>query len=148
MRIEYRSADGAAYTLVEMLPAGTIIAAHQYYLLGGSLYSGLATPDRPLAFTSALAGFGGHLRLIATDASELDRCGWGTAVEPEGTPAPGGLTGLQSRERKALATSSPLSMATGGADALRGNGFDSNNNGADFLVREIAEPQNSSSFEP
>jgi hypothetical protein len=148
LRIEYRSASGAAYTLVEALAPGTIIGARRFYLVGGSTYSGVAVPDVPFAFTSVLSGTGGHVRLIATGGAELDRCGYGTAVEPEGTPAAGGLTGTQSRERKAFATSTPTSMAVGGIDAFSGNGRDSGDNGADFIVREIAEPQNSSSIEP
>jgi len=148
LRIEYRSATGAAYTLVEALAPGTIIGARRFYLVGGSTYSGAAMPDVPLAFTSVLAGTGGHVRLITTDGAELDRCGYGTAIEPEGTPAPAGLTGTQSRERKAFATSTPTAMAAGGTDAFSGNGRDSGDNGADFIVREIAEPQNSSSVEP
>ncbi len=148
LRIEYRSAAGAAYTLVEALAPGTIIGAHHFYLVGGNTYSGAAVPDVPFAFTSVLSGTGGHVRLIATDGAELDRCGYGTAVEPEGTPAPSGLSGTQSRERKAFATSTPTSMASGGIDAFSGNGRDSGDNGADFIVREIAEPQNSSSVEP
>jgi len=148
LRIEYRSATGVAYTLIEALAPGTIIGARRFYLVGGSTYSGAAVPDVPLAFTSVLAGTGGHVRLITTDGAELDRCGYGTAIEPEGTPAAGGLTGPQSRERKAFATSTPTSMGAGGTDAFSGNGRDSGDNGADFIVREIAEPQNSSSVEP
>jgi hypothetical protein len=36
-------------------------------------------------------------------------------------------------------------MATGGADALKGNGYDSGNNANDFVQRTTRDPQNASS---
>lgn len=147
LRVEYRAAAGAIYSLVATLPAGTAISAHRFFLVAGTGYTGLAAADLPAAFTDALAGAGGHVRLVTAAGTELDRCGWGSAVAPEGTPAPAGLTGTQSRERRAYGTSTATTMALGGADALRGNGSDTNDNGVDFLVREVAEPQNSSSLE-
>ena len=36
-------------------------------------------------------------------------------------------------------------MGAGGADQLKGNGFDSDDNASDFIVRTAREPQNSAS---
>ena len=36
-------------------------------------------------------------------------------------------------------------MSTGGADALKGNGWDTNNNATNFVVRPTREPQSTSS---
>ncbi len=36
-------------------------------------------------------------------------------------------------------------MAAGGADELKGNGHDTNNNAADFVTRTMRDPQNASS---
>lgn len=51
----------------------------------------------------------------------------------------------QSMERKAVSSSSVASMVIGGTDELRGNGFDTNNNATDFILRTVSQPQNSSS---
>jgi hypothetical protein len=147
LRVEYASAAGATFSLMAALPAGTTIFGHGYFLLAhATVYTGAASPDA--TFLVSLSGAGGHVRLIAAGASEVDRCGWGgTALAPEGTPTAGGLTGDQTRERKAYSTSTAASMALGGADELSGNAYDSNDNGADFVVRTIGEPQNSASSE-
>jgi hypothetical protein len=50
-----------------------------------------------------------------------------------------------SLERKALSTSTSATMAVGGTDANRGNGYDSDNNSTDFVTRAARQPQNSSS---
>ncbi|OGH14858.1 MAG: hypothetical protein A2860_00660 [Candidatus Levybacteria bacterium RIFCSPHIGHO2_01_FULL_37_33] len=50
----------------------------------------------------------------------------------------------ESLERKALSTSDATSMSSG-ADVSKGNGFDSNNNSTDFILRTTSQPQNSSS---
>ncbi len=145
--VEYRGASSTAvYSTMATLPAGTTIAGHGYYLLTHALIY-TAGPVGDLTFTTSLGGAGGHIRLTSATGAELDRCGWGTAPAPEGTPTAGGLTGTQTRERKALATSTAATMAVGGADELRGNSSDTNDNGADFVVRELAEPQNSASVE-
>ena len=145
--VTYQSAAGtSAATVIATIPAGVTIAGHGYYLLTrATFYTGTAVGD--LTFSTGLGGAGGHIRVHGPTGSELDRIGWGTAVAPEGTPTAGGLTGTQTRERKALATSTATTMAIGGADELRGNSSDTNDNGVDFVVREVAEPQNSASVE-
>jgi hypothetical protein len=144
IRVEYRAAAGASWILLETLPAGASIPAYGYYLLGGSEYGWSVTPDLPGAFTNALAGAGGHVRLLAADGETVyDLCGWGTASMGEGgTTAPGGLSGAQTRERKANRFSTSETMAAFGADATRGNGWDTDDNGADWVLREVADPQN------
>ena len=49
-----------------------------------------------------------------------------------------------SYERKAYATSDATSMTTG-ADATKGNSYDSDNNSTDFVLRPTRDPQNASS---
>jgi hypothetical protein len=50
-----------------------------------------------------------------------------------------------SMERKANAGSTSASMGPGGADEVAGNGYDTNSNENDFVLRAISQPQNSSS---
>lgn len=75
----------------------------------------------------------------------IDALSWNNSVNSlkEGThfsPDPGIN---QSMERKALSISTATTMTT--TDALKGNGFDSNNNSTDFVLRLVSQPQNSSS---
>ena len=126
-----------------------------YYLLGGTGYTGSAKADFTYSFdSSASTSGGGHVRIgpnldekIATLA--VDLLGYGSADNPEGGgkdhaapahPAAGG-----SLERKAVSTSDSTSMATGGADALRGNGYDTDDNSTNFVTRAVRDPQNASS---
>jgi hypothetical protein len=83
------------------------------------------------------------------DPNVVDTLGYGsTADSPEGL-SDGGHTadittnGTQSFERKANASSTAATMAVGGADELKGNGQDTDRNGADFIVRAVRQPQSS-----
>ncbi len=104
-----------------------------------------------------LAASAGHVRLGlpgvsntpnlpdgGVDVRVADTVGYGTsAVGPETSPAPAAnFAGGQSIERKANAQSTAVSMSDGGADALGGNNFDSNDNANDFVVRPVRDPQN------
>jgi phosphatidylserine/phosphatidylglycerophosphate/cardiolipin synthase-like enzyme len=90
----------------------------------------------------------GHERIIDASSVEVDKVGWGTAVNPEGgaaAPNHGTSANGNSVERKADATSTAALLATGGAQQLLGNGQDTNNNGADFVTQTNGRnPQNSS----
>ncbi|MGC8928828.1 MAG: lamin tail domain-containing protein, partial [Myxococcota bacterium] len=54
-------------------------------------------------------------------------------------------TCTKSVERKARNTSIAATMQSGGIDEFLGNGYDTDNNANDFIVRDTKEPQNSSS---
>ena len=86
--------------------------------------------------------------LLLEDSSDnpIDQVGWGNVVGHyiEGTPYPNSPASSQSLERKALSTSDSTSMSSG-ADLNKGNGFDTNNNSTDFVLRTTSQPQNSSS---
>jgi len=90
-----------------------------------------------------LAGTAGQLWLTssadppqsAADSRVLDMVGYGSSAPHEGAgpahappPSPGSLV------RKATAASSAVAIGPGGAEAALGNGFDSEDNSADFLV--------------
>jgi hypothetical protein len=121
-----------------------MIPAHGFYLVGSTNYSRSTMLDPGGGWSTGMNRLGGHIRLVAA-GTELDRIGWGTAMNPEGSPAPQ-LTddAANTYERKAVATSDVASM-TAGADATRGNGHDTDDNAADLIERPTADPQNTSS---
>jgi phosphatidylserine/phosphatidylglycerophosphate/cardiolipin synthase-like enzyme len=90
-----------------------------------------------------MAQAGGHERII-NGAVEVDKVGWGTAIDPEGGSVAPAHAGGNSIERKANATSTLDSLAAGGRHELLGNGQDTNNNGNDFVNQTHGRrPQNS-----
>jgi hypothetical protein len=153
-RLQYKSATGASYG-TNWLPASPKIPAHGYYLVVSGVYDG-PVPGNHTVTTLGLNATVGNLRLglpgvsstVLQDPLTVDRVGFGsTANDPEGTPIPTSTTSpaASSFERKALSTSDATTMATGGADALKGNGYDSGNNANDFVQRATRDPQNASS---
>lgn len=144
LELEYRSASGASFSRRATIPAGATIPAHGYYLLAPPEYSRATTPDLTEDWTGFAAG-GGHLRVV-DGATVLDKLGWGGAVDPETAAFPAlSDDTTQTYERKALSTSSAVTMQPGGADENAGNGFDSDDNSADFVARTPAGPQNTAS---
>ena len=130
-----------------VLPSNAVIPAHGFYLVVNQSYTGSTTADYSSGLWNSgtgMADASGHERLIDASAVEVDKVGWGTAVNPEGSPAPAMTLATNSVERKALATSTADSLFAG-AHALLGNGQDTNNNAADFVLQTHGRnPQNSS----
>ena len=156
-KVQYKSATGTSYSnsSADVLPAGAVIQPKSYFLLVGSAWASTTVPGNfTYSFdSSASTSGGGHVRIGPNlDASPttvaVDVLGYGTADSPEGGkghaapshPATGG-----SLERKAVASSTSGSMGSGGADATRGNGYDSDDNSTDFVTRAVRDPQNASS---
>jgi len=133
-------------------PGGTTIPAHGFYLIVRDDASetlkikadAIGTRDD---FTWTGTGYTLYLGTgaIGSDIDEdiVDKVGFGTATYYESSPALAIPDG-KSIERKAQSTSTKETMQTGD-DASRGNGYDSDNNGQDFVLRDTPNPQNSSS---
>ncbi|MFT3711019.1 MAG: thrombospondin type 3 repeat-containing protein [Archangium sp.] len=162
--LHYRAAASASWNVTTILPAGASVPARGFYLVtsltGAAGYTGTVTPDyvargvtSPMApKTLSWAAAGGHVRLVLpststsaanSDPAVSDLVGWGTAMFADGTAAPVGAwasNGTGSIERKANAASTTQSMSMG--DAAAGNGYDTNDNGANFVTRAVREPQN------
>ncbi|MBX7115588.1 MAG: thrombospondin type 3 repeat-containing protein [Myxococcaceae bacterium] len=167
-KVQYRSAAGTAYQTMETLPMNASIASKGYYLVASGTaggYTGVPAADfvaqtgAGAPSTLGMSGTVGHVRLGlpgqgtalsnpdgGIDWLTADTVGWGaTAVGSEGHPAPlPDFTAGASIERKANTASTAMSM-TNGADQLLGNGFDSQNNSADFVVRPLRQPQSTQS---
>jgi hypothetical protein len=123
-----------------------IIQSKKYYLIAHEDYAEEVTVDSLYSTKESLADDNG---LILYNAEEIiiDIVGWGdlkSADIYETEPALGIPDG-SSLERKANASSTAESMTSGGTDEFLGNGYDSDNNLNDFILRDISDPQNSSS---
>jgi hypothetical protein len=144
LEIEYQSSAGSTWGRRATFPSGAMIPARGYYLVGASGYSRTPAPDPGGGWATGMNRLGGHIR-IADGTTELDRFGWGTAINAEGLAMPQVVDdAINTYERKALPTSDVASMTTG-ADRTRGNGHDSNDNRADFIERPSGEPQSRAS---
>lgn len=138
-----RKAGPSATNLV-LTMSGTI-PAHGYFLVAHPTFDG--TPEPDLLYTATSSGMTASSTLILYSDSGVtivDKVGLGSATDfetfPAATPAADG-----SIERKASAESTQESLNIGGTEELNGNGEDSDNNGNDFVLRTIAQPQNSAS---
>lgn len=155
--LQYQSATGSGpFSLINVF-SGTI-PAHGFFLVqlaqgaGGS--TSLPTPDATPASPLALAAAAGKVALVSdgtaiefpTDPTVIDFVGYGSTANKfeGGGPAPT-TTNATSVERKAKPNSTADSLVFSGADSLRGNGQDANQNGSDFVLRPYPGPQNSSS---
>ena len=116
--------------------------------MGTTGYVGTVSSDLATAGALGLAGTAGHVQVTTSVDGVVDTLGYGaTANQAEGTPAAVDTVSTHltwSMERKAAAGSTAATME-GGADATAGNGFDSDNNSVDFVLRTTRDPQNSAS---
>ncbi len=150
--VQYASATGTSYSPT---PLSGTIPPKGYYLVQEAQGAGgtVALPTPDAIGTLAMGGTAGKVVLSKAttgvsgiaDANVVDFVAWrGTSTPYEGSgPAPA-TSNTTSIERKANATSTTTSMSSGGADEFAGNGYDSNNNSADFVTRS-PQPQNSAS---
>ncbi|HEX8820379.1 MAG TPA: lamin tail domain-containing protein, partial [Archangium sp.] len=117
-KLQYKAANGAAYSVTYTFSIGAKIPARGYYLLAlsGTGYSGSTIADG--SYSLAMGGAGGHVRLVQADGTTVvDTVGYGSANAPEGSAITGTLGTSGSYERKAVSTSTAATMAVGGSDA-------------------------------
>src|SRR5438046_10431590 len=81
-KLQYKSQTGASFSDYTTMPAGSAIAAHGFYLLTNTNYTGSTPTDR--AWGSTGISDDGHVRIVDASAVELDRVGWGGAHAPAG----------------------------------------------------------------
>ncbi len=153
--VQYASATGTSWQVTALTGS---IAPHRYCLVqeaqgtGGTL--NLPTPD--VTGTLAMGGTNGKVALVnsatalsgANPSSSLyvDLLGYGTANGYEGSASAPALSNTTSAERKANSSSTASSLASSGADEALGNGYDTDNNSADFVAQSAINPQNSASL--
>lgn len=139
-RLRRATSSGNESNLVASI-SGTI-KAHGYYLIAHPDYDGDVTADETYSTGGSLAD--DNSIILDNGETVVDLVGLGEASLVETTATINPEDG-QSLERKAGADSTAESMASGGADENLGNGHDTNNNSADFVLRTVPDPQNSSS---
>lgn len=128
--IAYRSATGSSWTRIADITG--FIQAYGFFLIGGDSVN--PVPD-VIDTTLGFSGTGGHIALRNATNYIIDKVGYGTAIDPEGNACPVPPTD-QSMERK-----------PGYLSPTAGNGWDSDDNLEDFILRDVPEPQNSSFVE-
>ncbi len=139
--VQYKSSSGTTYLKFD-LPVAASIAAYGYYLVARPEYTGSVTPDAEQS-VFLMGASGGHVFLVdeqqglgsCTDSSIIDKVAWGSGNCPEG------------RTAIAHGAGESIERAPGATDPECGNGEDSDDNEADFDVRQPADPQNSSQSE-
>ncbi len=117
--LQYKSASGSSFNK-KNFPSDATVPAHGYFLIAHSGYGGAPSADMTQS-TISLAGSGGNVFLVAsqtllassTDPTVIDRVGYGTATDGEGTATP---------------------APPAGQSISRTNGIDSDNNAADFTI--------------
>ncbi|UJR80762.1 Fibronectin type III domain protein [Sandaracinus amylolyticus] len=152
LRIRYAPQNPtAALTDRAVLRTGTVILPHGYLLVTSSGYTGAVPGDsrdgesvNTITWTQGIAASGSILLTLADGTTRIDAVGWGTPAVFEGAAAPA-PSGSQSLERRAHGGATAESMGPGGADELGGNAQDTDDNGSDFIVRTMRDPQSSSS---
>ncbi len=150
VKIHLLNAAGTVDTNLALTFVTGTIPSHGFFLVAptGTAPGGV-TPDATYVTSSVSIVLDGAAYLSNSAASSTavgDRVCWGTHSVPsdcEGASAAALANDGKSIERKANNTSSAATMSSGGADETNGNAQDSQNNSFDFVVRGVAQPQNS-----
>ncbi|MBR9978823.1 MAG: lamin tail domain-containing protein, partial [Bacteroidetes bacterium] len=133
--LQYRASTGSSYQTLATVPQGTVMPARSFFLFAGPTWDG--TPAADMQWNSSGIADNATIRMVMATGEEVDRVAFGTGNDPEGSPAPhhGTTPNNNSVERRASAASTAASLAAGGAGEFAGNGWDSNDNEADFIVQ-------------
>ncbi len=141
-RLTKKTQNGTEQDLVTTI-SGTI-KAHGYFLVAHANYNDTPAPDMVYTTNNSVSPDNTVLLYGPDKTTIIDFVGLGLAVNRENL-ATSNPASNRSVERKALETSTADTMAVGGSDSLKGNGYDSDNNSLDFVSRFTPQPQNSGS---
>lgn len=140
-----RTKTGTVSASLKLFTTSDVIPAHGFFLWASS-DGGYAAQIGADVNTGANITDDNSVALLDDSDVIVDAVAWGsghTAPLVEGTPFTSNPPAGHSIERRALSTSDETSMS--GADATKGNGFDSDSNSTDFVPRAVSQPQNSGS---
>lgn len=105
-----------------------VIPGSGFYLIAPKAFY----PDADSDWVSSMATSAGHIRLKDAQGLVVDKLGYGSGANaPESISAPG------------LDAGKSLERLPGIKNDQAGNGIDTDNNWADFIMRTVPEPQNS-----
>jgi len=144
-KLRKKNANGTEDS-IRVIESEKSIPAHGFFLWATSDESYNVTLNADTTSAENLSE-NNSVALLKSDNSMVDQIAWGSTINPqfvEGTAFPANMSGNESIERKAYSTSTVTSMTTG-TDTDKGNGFDSNDNATDFILRSVSQPQNSGS---
>ncbi|MBN1898265.1 MAG: lamin tail domain-containing protein [Spirochaetes bacterium] len=153
-KLERKGYTGTPNNLLNSFPNKSI-PAHGFFLIAPPEYTGSTAPDADYSTAEHMSGgsYGGTVVLYNNSGIVVDKLGYkgtggttGTCVDFEGDPypvPPGPAPNGGSYERKAKISSTDTTMTNGGLDELKGNGWDTDRNDQDFIIRALSEPQNS-----
>lgn len=116
------------------------IDVSSYLLIAHADYAGAALRDLGYSGTSSIAA--DNTVLLYNNGQLVDKLGFGAASDFYGAAYPVNPADGESLERKAVATSTAVTLAPGGAHNDQGNSFNSRDNSFDFVLRAAADPQN------
>ncbi len=142
-RLVMRTSSGTTDTNVVVFSSTDSIPSHSFLLWCNSGFASL-TCDKTSVDTVSNNNSVALRNGLADSGTIIDALTIGSPINPlgEGTSAVAPAVN-SSLERKALSTSTAITMAVGGVDQFKGNGYDTNNNSTDFVLRLVSQPQNS-----
>jgi len=144
-KLRKRTSTGSESSLV-VIETGKSIPAYGFFLWSNNANGYDSTIGADVSNGNTLAG-DNSVALLKPDNTIIDQFAWGNGLNQlvELTAYPNNPGSGQSVERKAYSSSTASSLGSGGSDELKGNGFDSDNNSNDFILRSTSQPQNSNS---
>lgn len=145
----YRKTAASASAETPLATISGTISPHGFLLIANTGYDGIVSGD--LIYSGQNVSDNNSVLLRNASSLLIDLIGMGTSNTSETITIPNPIDN-RSIERKAISSSTPNDMATGGAHALLGNGEDTDNNSLDFVRHaspNVSDPQNSlSAVEP
>ncbi|MDD5071739.1 MAG: lamin tail domain-containing protein [Patescibacteria group bacterium] len=142
-RLSRKTGGGNPFNLLTTFPNVNLPAKSFFLITHPSGYDGAVSADAVYSTTQSIAA--DNTVILYSDAGEtvIDKVGFGSASDFETAAYPENPAADQSLERKAAFSATAATMGSGGEHEWQGNGYDSDNNSNDFIVRSIPQPQNS-----
>ncbi len=149
LKLHIYTHSGTSDVNVTLTQFETSIPSNGYYLIGSNYYSSSTGVEADATYSSSeatmVADGAVYISYSASaDTDLIDMVGWGTSTKKEGT-ALSNVTAGSSVERISDFGATAATMASGGIDEYKGNGYDDSENSTDFVVQATPVPQNASS---
>jgi len=147
-KLVYKKKTGGEWRNKAVFGTGHSIPPHGYFLWGGDKASNPPDLVEASRYSINFSSTDGHVALRDSSDRVIDLVAWGGGDSPEGNGVTGPFVEGGSIERKANALSTSQSMSPQGGDEYSGNGCDTQNNRADFVLHNHfgeTSPQNTNS---
>jgi len=144
-RLTKKTGTGSEYILVSTLSGS--IQPHRYFLIAHTDYNDATIAADRIFDTNTVSAHNTIFLYNDEGITVIDKVGMGSGAIEEERSHTSIPDDNRSVERKANASSTKMTMESGGVDEFAGNTYDSDNNSADFVYRTFSDPQNSNSAE-